>query len=94
MYRSSGTYYAQGRRTPDFGAEYKCGDTITVRLDLREVDASTVAFRNNGKDVGSAQTIHRQQHGGDVDDASSYHFAFEALCEGNAVTIVKVEYVE
>lgn len=44
-------------------ATYGEGDVVTVRLDL---DSNTVAFRKNGEDVGSPQSI----------EHDAYYFAF------------------
>lgn len=64
---------SQGIFENSFGDMNVAGDVITVRLDL---DASAVALRKNGADVGS------------LAPDSTYHFAFEADKEGQAVTIV------
>lgn len=77
MYSTSGSYWEKGRcRGSKIGAYGAVGDVVTVRLNL---DALTVAFRLNGADVGSPQSI--------SPDEAGYHFAFEAWSEGNAVTI-------
>lgn len=61
---------------------YTKGDIVAVRLDL---DANTVAFRKNGKEVTPPEKI--LPHG------AAYRFAFVAYCEGDAVTIVEGEMV-
>lgn len=80
VYYSNGNYHALGKWVPSIvGASYGAGDLVTARLDL---PANTIAFRKNGADVGTPQKIA---------PGDAYHFAFEAWCEDDAVTIVEEE---
>lgn len=66
-----------GVETARFGVKYAGGDEITVRLDL---DASTVAIRMSGVDVGSPQELAGE---------GAYCFAIKSIA-GSGATIVDV----
>lgn len=79
VYHSSGNYYEKKGAPPTAKfPSYRTGDTIAVRLDL---DASTIAFRKNGKDVSTDMKI---AHG------EAYYFAFDSIKGDDAVTIVEM----